>query len=51
MTEPWLIAVLVGARRPAWSPYQDPRVAVVAEVCGLLLEATGDGRQSWRELR
>lgn len=51
VTEPRLSAVLVGARRPAWSPYEDPRVAVVAEVYGLLLEATGDERRSWSEVR
>jgi hypothetical protein len=32
-------AVLVGARRPAWSPYADPRLQVLADTFALLLES------------
>jgi hypothetical protein len=34
-------AALVGACRPAWSPYSDPRLEVLVEVYELLLEPAG----------
>lgn len=36
-SDPRFDAILVGARRPTWSPYEDPRLATLAEAYGLLL--------------
>src|SRR5664279_1051339 len=45
--EPVFSAQLVGAGRAAWTPYADPRVAVLAATYRLLLEAAqpGPGRR------
>jgi hypothetical protein len=37
--EPVLTAVLLGAQRPPWSPYEDPRQAAMAKVYEFLLGA------------
>jgi hypothetical protein len=36
---PCFVAELVGAARPAWTPYGDPRAEVLAESYGLLVKA------------
>ncbi|MFR0355293.1 hypothetical protein [Streptomyces sediminimaris] len=44
-------AQLVGACRPAWSPYEDPRVQTLADVFALLLAAAdrdGRGHPRWQ---
>jgi hypothetical protein len=37
-SEPLFQAVLTGAERPPWSPYEDPRQVTLAEGYSLLLE-------------
>ena len=39
LAAPRFVAELVGAPRPAWTPYDDPRAEVLAESYGLLVEA------------
>ena len=39
VSEPMFVARLFGARRPAWSPYVDPRLEALAAGYGLLLAA------------
>jgi len=41
VTDTLMVVRVVGARRPAWSPHDDPREAAMAEGFGLLLAATG----------
>lgn len=38
---PCFVADLIGAARPAWTPYTDPRVEALAESYGLLLASFG----------
>ncbi len=42
--EPAFVAVAVGAERPPWRPYADPRVESLAAVYGLLLGSPDDDR-------
>lgn len=37
-SKPLFSGVLLGARRPAWTPYSDPRLELLAASYGLLLE-------------
>jgi hypothetical protein len=39
---PYFVAELVGAARPAWTPYDDPREEVLAESYGLLVRTSGE---------
>lgn len=39
--EPVFSVQLIGAARPAWTPYADPRAAVLAATYRLLLDETG----------
>ncbi len=39
VAEPLYTAVMFGARRPAWTPYADPRVEVLAASYELILRA------------
>ena len=41
VAEPLLVVSVVGARRPAWSPHDDPRETALAEGFELLLSAAG----------
>lgn len=41
VAEPLLVVRVMGARRPAWSPHEDPRDAALAEGFELLLVAAG----------
>jgi hypothetical protein len=41
--EPLFWAELVGASRPAWTPYGDPRTAALASTYRLLTEADREG--------
>jgi hypothetical protein len=44
VADPIFVAVLVGASRPAWSPYADPRLEALAAGYGLVLKnANHDG--------
>ncbi|HZV25498.1 MAG TPA: hypothetical protein VFG00_04325 [Acidothermaceae bacterium] len=36
---PCFVADLIGATRPAWTPYADPRVEALAESYGLVLDS------------
>lgn len=38
-TSPCFVADLLGAPRPAWTPYVDPRVEALAESYGLVLDS------------
>lgn len=38
-SEPVFVALVRGARRPAWSPHADPRLGALAAGYGLLLDA------------
>lgn len=38
VAEPAFAAVAIGAQRPAWAPYEDPRVGSLAAVFRLLLD-------------
>lgn len=38
VSEPVFVAMLLGATRPPWTPYEDPRTQAVAAVYRLLLE-------------
>ena len=42
--EPVFVARLLGAGRPAWTPYEDPRLAALAAAYELVLEAPAVGR-------
>ena len=46
--EPVFSAQVIGASRPAWTPYADPRVAVLAATYRLLLD-TGAGNTAQRD--
>ena len=37
-SDPTLRAVILGARRPSWTPYEDPRRAALAAVFALLVD-------------
>jgi len=50
VSEPSFEVEIVGARRPAWSPYEDPRDAALARGYALLL-GPGDREASRREVR
>ena len=39
VSEPLFEAEVVGAQRPPWSPYEDPRSVAMAEAFSLLLDA------------
>jgi hypothetical protein len=39
-TEPVYIATMVGAQRPPWTPYADPRLEVLAASYGLILASS-----------
>ncbi|HZU80626.1 MAG TPA: hypothetical protein VE991_11975 [Acidimicrobiales bacterium] len=39
VSAPCFVAELVGASRPAWTPYADPRDEAMAECYGLLLDS------------
>jgi hypothetical protein len=39
VSEPWFVAEIIGADRPRWSPYEDPRQLALAEAYSLLLDA------------
>jgi hypothetical protein len=41
LARPVFSAVVVGAARPPWTPYADPRDDAMAEVYGLLLASQG----------
>jgi hypothetical protein len=45
-TEPVFRAELVGATRPAWTPYADPRVEVLAATYRLLLDTQQHDKSS-----
>jgi hypothetical protein len=45
-TEPVFRAELVGATRPAWTPYTDPRIGVLAATYQLLLDAQDHTKSS-----
>jgi hypothetical protein len=42
---PAFVAALVGATRPAWTPYEDPRRQALGAAYALLLVPTGVGGQ------
>lgn len=42
--EPVFVAVVLGASRPGWTPYADPRLDALAAGYGLLLAAGDDAR-------
>lgn len=44
VSEPSFEVELVGASRPAWSPYEDPRIAALGQGYALLLDG---GSQRW----
>jgi hypothetical protein len=44
-TEPSFVAVLAGARRPAWSPHTDPRLDALAAGYAVVLAADGVDRE------
>ena len=41
--DPAFFAVVAGTRRPAWTPYGDPRLAALASTYGLLLALADEG--------
>lgn len=41
--DPVFVAAIVGAQRPGWTPYGDPRVESLAAVFGLLMGRSGAG--------
>jgi len=45
-TEPIYSVVLLGADRPPWTPYADPRVDILASSYELILGALSDGAAS-----
>jgi hypothetical protein len=42
VAEPVYTAVVIGAERPAWNPYQDPRLEALAAGYELILRAPAD---------
>jgi len=50
VSEPTFEVELVGANRPSWSPYEDPREEALARSYALLLGQDG-GETSHREVR
>jgi hypothetical protein len=42
--EPVFVAQLLGALRPAWTPYEDPRLTALAAAYELVLDAPAVGR-------
>jgi hypothetical protein len=48
-SDPVFLAELIGASRPAWTPYADPRVAALASTYRLLL-TEADRQSSQRDL-
>jgi hypothetical protein len=42
VAEPVYTAVVIGAERPAWNPYQDPRLEALAASYELILRAPAD---------
>jgi hypothetical protein len=49
--EPTFTAVMVGAQRPAWTPYEDPRLDVLAAGYELILRVPTDFAVAQRILR
>jgi hypothetical protein len=49
--EPEFTAVILGAQRPAWTPYVDPRLEALAASYELLLRAPADGAVARRMQR
>jgi hypothetical protein len=47
--EPMFSAHLIGAARAAWTPYTDPRRAILAATYRLLLDNTGQARIGLRD--
>ncbi|MGH8303448.1 MAG: hypothetical protein ACRET5_18510 [Steroidobacteraceae bacterium] len=45
--EPVFAAELLGAGRPGWTPYADPRLDALAAGYGLLLATGEDARPAW----
>lgn len=48
--EPAFEAILVGARRPPWTPHADPRLEALAAGYALLLDADGTAAAHVREV-
>jgi hypothetical protein len=49
--DPVFVAVAVGADRPAWTPYADPRAESLAAAYGLLLARRYDEQTMARDLQ
>jgi hypothetical protein len=51
VAEPIFVAALAGARRPAWTPYGDPRLEALAATYRLLVAEADGGQVPGRQRR
>lgn len=51
VSEPVFEVEIIGADRPPWSPYEDPRCLALAEAYSLLLDSARSGTAFHREVR
>lgn len=49
LAQPGFVAVVRGARRPAWTPHTDPRFEVLAAGFGLVLAVGGIGDEAMKQ--